>query len=185
MQRLINVGNNSYNMDEYKILNKFYYQPMSGFGVRQLSREIGIDTKTVMKQLDELVAKRIIIRVQEKGKFPHYEANRLSLEYKFMKSHELTEKLIESGLMRFLETNLNPKAIVLFGSAQKGTYHEKSDIDIFVYGKQSRINLEKFERKIGHKIQLLFEDDLKRLSEGLLGNIYNGQVLSGKLDVIT
>ena len=167
-----------------KLLEKFYYQPMSCFGVRQLARETKMDAKTVMKRLDSLVKRKIVVKIKEDGKFPHYEANRLAIEYTFEKSHYLTAKIIESGLIQMLDKKLNAKAIVLYGSVQKGIYHEKSDIDLFIYGKYSRIKLDKFEKKIGHNTHLLFEEDLRNLSTGLLGNIYNGRVLSGTIDVI-
>ena len=96
----------------------------------------------------------------------------------------MIRKIIESNLTGFLGRQLQSKAIVLFGSAAKGTYHEKSDIDIFIHGKYCGIGLEKYEQKLKFKIRLLFEEDLDQLSPGLLENIYNGEVLSGKLRVL-
>ena len=78
---------------------------------------------------------------------------------------------------------LTAKAIVLFGSVASGTYHEESDIDIFIHGKYKLVGLYEYEKKLGHEINLLFEEDLKQLSKGLLGNIYEGQLLAGELEV--
>ncbi len=181
--KFINVGIYYYIMENV-LLQQFFYSPMSKFGVRELSRKTHLDTKTVMKYLKKLVKQRIVVKYVKKGSFPYYEANRLSSMYRFEKSHLLIRKIVRSNLITFLEKELKPKAIVLFGSVVKGVYHEKSDIDIFIYGKYSRIDLYRYEQKLGHKIRLFFEPDLKQLSLGLLENIYNGEKLSGKLEAI-
>lgn len=166
------------------IENQFFLNPMTRYGVRELARITKLDTKTVMKYLRELVQKKIVAKIKEKGKYPYYEANRLSYRYRHEKSEIIVEKILASGLIEFLESELSPKAMVLFGSVQKGTYHKDSDIDIFVQAEYKQLNLQKFNKKIGHKVQLLFEKDLQKLSKGLLENIYNGQVLTGRVGVI-
>lgn len=166
------------------IETKFFLNPMTQFGVRELARITKLDTKTVMKYLQELVQRKIVIKRKEKGKYPYYEANRLSYMYRHEKSEALVKKILASGLIEYLEKELNPKAIVLFGSVQKGTYHRESDVDIFIQAEYKQLDLSKFNKKIGHRVQLFFEKDLKKISKGLLENIYNGLVLVGKLGVI-
>lgn len=181
----INVGILSYIMHRYedKLLNLFFYKPMSKFGVRELSRQSKLDSKTVMAYLKELVKQQLVQRREPKGSFPYFEANRLSSAYRFEKSHALMKKIMKSGLVTHLEGQLSPNVIVLFGSVRKGTYHEQSDIDIFVQTSYKRVDLSRFEKVLGHPIRLLFEKDMKNLSAGLLENIYNGEVLSGKLEL--
>ena len=162
----------------------FFYHPMSKFGIRELGRETGFDTKTVMKYLQKLVARKVILRKDEKGHFPRFEANRLSQLYQFEKGHVLMKKIIESNVLDFLEKKCRPKAIVLFGSVRKGTYHEKSDIDLFIQAQYKRLDVSDFEKKIGHKISLLFEEDIRSLNKGLIENLYNGEVVSGKLEAV-
>ena len=167
-----------------QLLEQFFNNPMKQFGVRELGRLAKLDTKTVMKYLKELAKERTIFKNTKKGSFPAYEANRASLLYRHEKSEYVVRKILESGLIEYIESECHPKAVVLFGSVQKGTYHKKSDIDIFVQGKEKRLNLDSFETKIDYPIQLLFEENLKELSKVLLGNIYNGSVLSGRLEVL-
>ena len=181
--RFINVGKYSYIM-EAVIQDQFFLNPMTKYGVRELARITRLDAKTVMKYLQNLVKERIVIKRKEKGKYPYYEANRLSRLYRHEKSEVLIRKILASGLIDFLEKELSPKAIILFGSAQKGTYHKDSDVDLFVQAERRQLNLQRFNAKIGHKVQLLFEKDLKDLNRGLLENIYNGLVLAGKLEVL-
>ena len=167
--------------NEERLLSLFFYQPMSQFGVRELSRETKLDTKTVMKYLRILVRDGIVVRIQQKNKYPYYEANRLSKHYKLVKSTNMINKLAVSGLVDFLEKELKPKAIVLFGSVQKGTYLKDSDIDIFIQGKEAKIDLSPYERKLKHEIQIFFEDNLNNLTDGLRNNIISGSTLSGGL----
>lgn len=180
----INVGTFSYIMEWTKIALPFFLHPMAQYGVRELSRITHTDTKTVLKYLKELVKKRIVIRRYIKGKFPYYEANRTSYLYRHEKSEVVVKKILESGLIEFLEEQFSAKAMVLFGSAQKGTYYQESDVDIFVQAPYHRVDLSSFAKKIGHPIQLLCEENIHSLSKGLLTNIYNGLVLVGKLEVI-
>lgn len=164
-----------------QLLDLFFYNPMKGYGVRELSRITHRNSKTVMKYLKILMQEGIIVKVKQKGKYPYYEAKRLSKQYKLVKSTAIVSKLAITGLVDFLEQNLKPKAMVLFGSAQKGTYLKDSDIDIFIQGKETNIDLSSYEKKIKHDIQLFFEENLKKLSEGLRNNIISGSTLSGGL----
>ena len=168
-----------------KIIQLFFYQPMTKFGVRELSRLTFLDTKTIMKYLHILVAKKIILRNEQKRHFTTYEANRLSPLYKFEKSHALVRKIYESGLLEYLQQKIKPKNITLFGSVAKGTYHEKSDIDIFIQSSYQRVNVSRYEQKLGHKVSLFFEENLDELSKALKENIFNGDILAGKLEVPT
>lgn len=170
------------NIYEQRLLDLFFQRPMSKFHVRELGRLTDLDTKTVMKYLKDFVKRYLIVRKKEKS-FPFYEANRLSPLYRYKKSQLVVEKIYESDLIPFLEKELNPKVIVLFGSIQKGTYHEKSDIDIFVQAKQKKLNLTRFENLFKRKITLFFEENPRSLTKGLLQNIYNGYVLSGQLEL--
>ncbi len=172
-------------METIKIAIPFFLHPMASYGIRELSRITKADTKTVMKHLKELIQKNIVIRKQEPGKFPYYEAHRTSYLYRHEKSEFLVKKIFESGLIEFLERHFSPRTLILFGSVQKGTYHPGSDIDIFVQATGKKVNLTHFSQKIGHPIELLCEENISSLSKGLLTNIYNGLVLAGKLEVIS
>lgn len=185
LESLINVGIFSYNMEEKesRIAELFFQQPMAKFHVRQIGRLANLDTKTVMKYLNKLSRGEIAIRKKGKGRFPHYEANRLSPVYRYEKSHAAIKSIYGSGLVGYIRKMLHPRAIVLFGSMRKGTYHKDSDIDIFIQGERARIELSSFERKLKRKIDLLFESQPNRLSKGLLQNIYNGYVLDGEIEL--
>lgn len=166
------------------IQDQFFLNPMNRYGVRELARITKSDTKTVMKYLQELIRRKIVVKKKEKGSYPYYEADRFSYIYRHEKSEVLVKKILESGVIDFLEKDISPKVIVLFGSVQKGTYHKESDVDLFIQAEYKQLDLSKFNKKIGHHVQIFFEKDLKKLSKGLLENIYNGLVLEGRLEVI-
>ncbi len=170
---------------ETSLLEQFFLNPMTEFGVRKLGRMTNMDTKTVMKYLKEFSKRGVVVKKEEKGKHNYYEADRLSRIYRHEKSELLIKRILESGLLEFLEQELKPKAIVLFGSVQKGTYHTESDIDLFIQADYKKLDLKVCNKKLGHEIKLFFEKDLGKLSKGLLENIYNGLVLSGNLEAIT
>ncbi len=166
-----------------KISLLFFHHPMAQYGVRELSKQTKTDTKTVMKYLQELVRKKIILRKHETGKFPYYEANRTSYVYHHEKSELIIKKIYHSSLIEYLEQQFTPKVIILFGSIRKGTYHTKSDVDIFIQAPYQKIDLTKFSKKIGYPLELFCEPNLQNLSKGLLSNIYNGLILAGKLEI--
>lgn len=171
------------NLYESDVLDFFVYYPMKQFGVRELGRLVRMNTKTVMKYLQNLVRKNIVSKIKKPHSFVYYEANRLSKSYKLVKSNLLINKIAEIGLIDLLEKELKPKVIVLFGSVQKGTYTKDSDVDLFIQHEEKHIDLSSFEKKLKHKIQLFFSKDLSKISEGLRNNIINGYTLSGGLEL--
>jgi predicted nucleotidyltransferase len=79
---------------------------------------------------------------------------------------------------------LNPSCIILFGSIRKGESDKTSDIDIFVESSVKKsLDLSKFEKKIGHKIDLFIESDLKNLNSNLFNNVINGIKLYGSFKI--
>lgn len=166
-----------------KLAHEFFIHPMGKFGVRELSRKTKMDTKTTMKYLGELTKDKIILKKKEKSKHTYYEADRHSRMFYHEKSEVIVKRILKSGVIEFLEKELRPRVIVLFGSIPHGAYHHKSDVDIFVQAERKRLDLDKYDKKIGYPINLFFEKDLKQLSRGLLSNICAGTVLSGYLDV--
>ncbi|MBD3361832.1 hypothetical protein GF358_03500 [Candidatus Woesearchaeota archaeon] len=103
--------------------------------------------------------------------------------FKIHKQQTITLKIYDSGLIDHIENKLHPRCIILFGSVRKGEYTKKSDIDLFVQAQTKQINLEKYEKKLKHKINLFFEKDFHKLSKELLENLINGIKLSGYIRI--
>ena len=106
------------------------------------------------------------------------------LYFKNLKTNYYTNQLFSSGLIGFLIDNLNPSLIILFGSFRKGESDKDSDMDVFVESQiKKEIDLKKFEKKIGHKIDLFVETSLEKLNSNLFNNVVNGIKLYGSFKI--
>ncbi len=163
----------------------FFINPTKKHYLMDISRSIRLAHTSVKKNLDKLVKIGLLIEsVEQKGgrKFPLYLAN---LENKAFKRYKLIyniSSVLQSKLIEFIEEKLMPKSIVLFGSYQRGEDIEKSDIDLFVECKKEELDTSSFEKKLGRKIELHYNDNFNSFSKELKNNIINGIVLSGFLE---
>lgn len=170
------------NYSRYKLLQVFFDYPKKDFQIRELSRKIRLAQISIINHLKHLVKENLVIK-ENKLIYPSYKANTNNELFKLLKKQNLILRLKESGLIEFLEEQLRPNCIVLFGSASRGEDSEDSDTDIFLQSKEVNLDLNKFEKSLNRKINLLFEPSLKKLSEELLNNIINGEILYGYLKV--
>ena len=90
---------------------------------------------------------------------------------------------MDSGVIEHIQKETLPSSMILFGSGAKGTFTEESDIDIFVEAKETKLNLAKYEKKLGKKINILFEKSINELSKELRNNIINGCLLQGYIRI--
>ena len=162
----------------YRILELFIDFPTKDFSVRGIARYLKLSHATVLKYIND-IEKLEFIKKKEETLYPTYFANTQNQKYKFYKKNYLTLKLMDSGIIKYIENECLPSSIILFGSGAKATFTEKSDIDIFVEAKESKLNLTKYEKNLSRKINLLFEPNLNNLSKELRNNIINGIVLYG------
>lgn len=166
--------------NKLKIMELFFEEPSKNFQIREISRLTNLAVTSVQNYLKELFKEGLI----EKNKttlYVSYISNQQNRLFKIYKQQHILFELYSFGLVDFLEDNLNPKCVILFGSFGKGEYDIKSDIDLFVQAKEKSMNLSKFEKKLKHKINLFFEENLNKLSNELFNNIVNGIKLSGYL----
>jgi len=174
-------------MDE--ILELFIKGPEREFHVRGISKLVGKSPTTVSKYLKDLENKKIL--VSEK-KFNHllFKANFENERFKRLKLNYNLKNLFESGVIDYIVKEFNhPEAIVLFGSFAKAENIERSDIDLLVISPvKKNITLEKYEKKLGHELQLFVHsrkeiDKMKDKGKELLNNFVNGITLYGNWEV--
>jgi len=163
-----------------KIMELFFEEPVRNFQLREVGRISRIAVTSVKKYLYEL-EKEGMLRKNKETLYPSYSANETNRLFKVQKMQNMMLKIYASELIDFLEDEVQPRCIILFGSVRKGEYTKKSDIDLFVQAKEKPINLEKYEKKLKHTINLFFEESLKKLSNELRDNIINGIKLSGHI----
>lgn len=165
----------------YKVLDVFFKEPRKTFHIREISRLIKLSQPSVRLHLKELAKEKLIIKSSE-GLYGGYKANRDDELFKLLKQQNTVFLLKQSGCIQHIYEKAMPQAILLFGSAAKGEDIGQSDIDIFAEGKEEELNLEKFEKLLNRKINILFEEDFKKLSKELKNNIANGIKLYGFLE---
>jgi len=154
-----------------KILRIFYEYPEKQFTVRELAKKTRIPKSTVHKYLRELKKSR---RVNKEN-----EAASTAL-FKTEKTFFYIKELFESGLIEYLTEKLRPSCIILFGSFRKGESAKESDVDLFVEAlKKQDLDLAKFEKILGHKIQLFTEQSINNLPDNLFNNVVNGIRITG------
>lgn len=166
----------------YKILELFIGLPNKEFSVRGIARKLNLSHATILKYIYKLL-KLNLIKKKEETLYPTFYANTQNPDYKFYKRNYLVFKIKKSGLIEFIQKQTLPSSIILFGSGAKATFTEKSDIDIFVEAKESKLDLSKYEKKLNRTINLLFEPNINNLSQKLRNNIINGVVLYGSIKI--
>ncbi len=173
------------NYNKWKVLQIFFDSPLvQGLQLREISRQVNLAPTSVKNYLKELEKEQFITQKKSRvQKFPIYFANRDHEKFKYYKKINIQERILSSGLLKFIDDSLLPNTIILFGSASKGEDTELSDIDLFVSSKIKKFNLNKYETKLKRRINLIFEPNFNKLSKELKNNILNGVVLSGYLKV--
>jgi len=160
---------------EEKILGLFFEYPKKRFTIREIAKITKIPRATVHKYIIKLKSQKIISRDNQ--------ANDTFL-FKIKKINYFVEKIVGSGLIEEFVSELNPSCIIVFGSIRKGDSVKESDIDLFVESSvKKKIDLKKYERKLGHKIQVFVETDMNKLQPNLFNNVVNGIKLYGSFKI--
>lgn len=170
------------NYNKYKILKIFFDNPTESFRLRELSRLSKISPPSVINYLKEFGQKELI-KKSIKRDIPFYKAIRDNDNFKQYKKLSILFEVHNSGLIDYLWNKLFPNTIVLFGSCILGEDIEKSDIDLFIQAPEKRLKLEKYEKKLGREINIIYEANFSKLSKELRNNILNGIILKGYLKV--
>ncbi len=150
--------------------------------MRELSRNVKIAQPSVINHLKELIKEGLVIR-EERGLYPTYIANRDSEKFKTYKKINLLLKLYDTKLVNYISDICFPRVIILFGSASIGDDTEQSDVDLYVDSKPQKLNLEKYERLLKRKINILYQEDFDQISKELKNNLINGAIIKGYLKV--
>jgi len=162
-----------------KVLEVFFKEPTKVHFIREISRNIKLATTSVKKHLLE-IEKEDLIKKKPQMPFEGYVSNKENDKFLQYKQIYNLYSLIE--LKNNIICNLGPKAIILFGSYQKGEDREESDIDITIISSVSHsFNLEKYEKTLQRKIHITLIKSLDNLEESIKNNVKNGWVLYGKI----
>jgi predicted nucleotidyltransferase len=169
---------------EKKILYLFFNEPSKHWHFKEIKEKTSISDDRLNHWLKKFQEQKLIKKVKEKGRMPHYQGNHEAPEYINTKKLFGLNKLHETGLLNNL-SRLKAETIIIFGSLATGDWHKNSDIDIFIYG-ECETPLEKTTEK-NRETQYFHaknRKELEKYSEGLIKNIASGYLIKGSLDFL-
>jgi predicted nucleotidyltransferase len=161
-----------------KILLEIIRKPTYKFHIRELAKLTALNPNTVIN-LTSLLIREGVVKREEKKHLTEIYFN-FENPQAIMKKRLLNLKNIyESGILDILIKEYEPEAIVLMGSYSRGEDLERSDIDLAMITRNSKIiGVEKFEKILSRKIHLL-PIQYKEISEEFYTNLINGVILYG------
>lgn len=167
----------------------FFKEPEREFHIREISKIFKKSPTTISKYLFQY-KKEGLLKAVNKLNHLLYRADTSSSLFKQAKLNYNIRILYESGLIDYLiEEFNNPESIIIFGSFAKAEDILSSDIDILIISPvKKELNLEKFEGKLGRKIQLFIHssgdiEKMKKENKELLNNFINGIKIYGFWEV--
>jgi predicted nucleotidyltransferase len=87
-------------------------------------------------------------------------------------------------LLLAAEKELTNPVVVLFGSLSKAETKKDSDVDLAVFAGKKKLNTTKIEMELKRRVHVLWLDSLNEVkNKELAGNIINGYVLTGRLQI--
>jgi len=179
-----------FNSSVWEVLFYFFSHPYKEVYLRELARKANVSIFSAKQAVDELVREKILLE-RKNGNMRYIRANMESLFFKQLKIAFSIKKIEESGLIYYLVENVPAiSSIVLFGSIAKGEDDENSDVDLLIIGKKRKIDLSKFEKKIGREIRAIvmkwseWREYIKKDRSLYREIITNGIVLYGNMPVV-
>jgi predicted nucleotidyltransferase len=169
----------------YKVLREFFENPLKKFSLKEVSKLSGIAHTSVKNELEKLIKQKLILKeveIKGKRKFPLYFSN-VNEQFLELKKMHNEYQIKQSGLIEYLRLKVMPDLIILFGSFSRGEDTKESDIDLFIQSKQKEIELNKFEKILHHKINLIFKPNINLLKKEFLNNLLNGTILYGIVEI--
>ena len=171
-------------IDNIKAL--FFEETLRRWHFEAIVNETEMSRERTNHFLKILLKEKLILRVKQKGKMPHYVANRESSKFRIEKRLYGLHLLEKTGLFEQLAKVEGIKSAILFGSFARGDWSKSSDIDLFIYGDAKKFEKGYFESKAKREIQLFdyttAEKIRKDLDLKLIPNIINGFNIKGSLE---
>lgn len=147
--------------------------------VREYARIQKVSAPTASKTLFGLHKEGLLKRENDK-QFIYYYADKESPLFIDLSRIYWRVSLERAGLLTFLEEELLNPVVILFGSLSKAEAKQDSDIDLAVFSTSKKeIPLEKYEKRLKRKIQLMLFQKREDVSTELLNNILNGYIITG------
>lgn len=169
------------------VLELFFEEPTREWHFEEILNGAKISRSKASIWLKRFMKERLVRRVKEKGKMPHYLGDFKSPAYKNRKRLFAMSKMYESGLLDELVALEKARTVIIFGSLARSDWNKDSDVDLFIYGDTQGLRTAKYEIRLGRDIQVFAcsnHDELKKLGPGLIKNIIKGQLIKGDLSFV-
>lgn len=172
----------------FKIAKLIFNYPNRSFHIRELAKETGLSTTSVVSSVRDLDDFKIV-RLEKTDLTTNVIADLDSESYKSYKRIFNLYRLESYSVIETLIDAFHAETIVLFGSFAKGEDIENSDIDLLILtnNKEKRditALLGKYEQGLNRKINLHILPTLDKTSKEFKNAAANGIVLYGYLKVI-
>lgn len=173
-------------INEQEILELFFSEERE-YHLREVARQCGITPVSAKKYLEAFAKNGLLERREERGNLLYSPSRNQS--YAFEKSIHNLRTIRGSGLVTFLERELEYPAVVLFGSYAKGENRPDSDIDLFIIADtKKKLDVRAYEKRLSTTIHLFLHTPqefgkMQKENPELLNNALNGIILTGYLEV--
>ncbi len=161
-------------------LEPFFKDNYKRINIREYARIRGVSPPSASKLLSSFEKEKLLIREEEKN-YIYYFADKESKLFIELSKIYWYLQFKRIGLFEHLEQTLTNPLVILFGSFSKAEIKPNSDIDLAIFAVfKTKLTFEKFEKKLGHKIQLFVYKTMGDVkNKELLNNILNGYILLG------
>lgn len=162
----------------FRVLEVFFKEPTKIHFIKEISRKISLAHTSVRNNIRNL-EKEGLIEKKESKPFDGFIAKREDEKFTFYKQVYNLYSLSE--LKEEITKKIAPKALVLFGSYQRGEDIEESDVDLLVVTKVKKdLDIKKYEKIMMREIHLTFVESLEKLGKGVRDNVKRGWILYGE-----
>lgn len=134
-----------------KLLNYFFLNPKESLYVNELSRNLALDKRNLVKKIKELETEGIL-KSQSRGNLKLYSINRDYSLYNEYRKIVIKTIGFEESLRNVLKDVKSMKEVYIYGSYAKNKMGTHSDIDLLVVGSHSIISLQKKLNKLQKEI---------------------------------
>ncbi|MEX0920167.1 MAG: nucleotidyltransferase domain-containing protein [Candidatus Pacearchaeota archaeon] len=167
------------NCSYIRVLEVFFKEPTKVHFIREISRKIDLAQTSVRNHI-KTMEKENLIEKKESKPFNGFVANREN--EKFISYKQVYNLYSLITLKKEIAEKIGPKAIILFGSYQKGEDIEESDVDLVVISKiKKEIPLGKYEKRLSRNIHITFVKDVNRADKNIRDNLKRGWILYGRI----
>lgn len=170
---------------EIDILKLFFNEPTKQWHFEEILKAAHISRPQAALWLKKGIQEGLILRTKPRGKQPYYVADYQNPHYQIKKRLFALQMLEKVGFLSHLNSLPKVKTVILFGSLNRWDWHTESDIDVFMYGDPTGLELPKYRIALHREIETFVckdREELKKYNPALLHNVAEGYVIKGSLD---